>query len=490
MNLENELIKARYDKLNELYEKGIEPYGNRFEVTHSSVEILDKYEDLKDSNVSLAGRIISIREHGKACFGNIQDGEGKIQFYLNIDGIGSEQFELFKLLDIGDFVGIKGAAFQTRRGETTIQVQEYTLLSKSLRPLPEKWHGLKDVELRYRHRYLDLIANAEVKNTFILRSKIIQGLRNFLNERGFLEVETPMMSTVAGGASARPFRTYHNALDTNLFLRIATELHLKRLLVGGMDKVYELGKVFRNEGISTIHNPEFTSLEIYQTYADYHDMMDLTEQVIAEVCLQIFQKTKINYGDKEIDLTPPWRRISMVDIVKEHTGVDFNRIEDKLQARKEATALGIEINEHDEWGNILANVFETFCEDKLKQPVFIMNYPIEVSPLAKTSRDDFRYTDRFEAFIDGKEIANAFSELNDPIEQRKRFEAQITRRDRGDEEAHMMDDDFLLSLEYGMPPAGGLGIGIDRLVMLLSNSTSIRDVILFPTLKPRDSGKP
>lgn len=487
MNQENELIRARYEKLNELYNRGIEPYGNKFEVTHKSPEILNNFEKLNDTVVSLAGRVISIRGHGKACFGNLQDAEGKIQFYLNVNGIGQELFDLFKLLDIGDFIGIKGTVFQTRRGEITVQVDDYSLLSKSLRPLPEKWHGLKDVELRYRQRYLDLIANTEVKDTFVLRSKIIQGLRDILNERGFLEVETPMMSTVAGGAAARPFRTYHNALDIDLFLRIATELHLKRLLVGGMEKVYELSKVFRNEGISTIHNPEFTSLEIYQTYADYHDMMELTEMLISRVCLKLFEKTKINYNDKEIDLTPPWPRMNMVDAVYKYTGADFTRVKDKHQARKEAENLGLETGEHDEWGNILAMIFEEFCEPKLEQPVFIMDYPVEVSPLAKTSRHDPRFTDRFEAFVDGKEIANAFSELNDPVEQRKRFELQIDRRQKGDEEAHMMDEDFLTSLEYGMPPAGGLGIGVDRLVMLLSNSTSIRDVILFPTLKPRDS---
>lgn len=485
MNQENELIKIRHEKLKEIYNKGIDPFGQKYNVTHLSSDILECFEAVENQEVSLAGRLVSIREHGKACFGNIQDGGGKIQFYFNINGIGEEMFELFKLMDIGDFLGIEGTPFKTRRGEITVEVKSYTILSKSLRPLPEKWHGLKDVELRYRQRYLDLIANENVKKTFVLRSRIIQSFRNQLNERGFLEVETPTMSTVAGGASARPFQTHHNALDTDLYLRIATELHLKRLLVGGMDKVYELGKVFRNEGISTIHNPEFTSLEVYEAYADYHDMMDLTEELIANICKEVFGKNSVTYGEKDIDFSTPWPRLSMIDAVKEYSGVDFNLIDNKEAAIKEAKLRNIELNDDDEWGNILAAFFETYCEEKLIQPVFIKDYPIEVSPLAKTSRSDSRFTERFEAFVDGKEIANAFSELNDPLDQRKRFEAQISRRQKGDEEAHMMDEDFLISLEYGMPPAGGLGIGIDRLIMLFSDSSSIRDVILFPTLKPR-----
>ncbi len=486
MEQDNELIRIRYEKLNELVKQGVDPYNQKFEVTHTSTEVFENYEELKDAVVAVAGRIISIREHGKACFGHLQDGKGNIQFYLNVDGIGPELFEQFKLCDIGDIIGVKGKVFCTRRGEITIQAQEYFVLAKSLRPLPEKWHGLKDVELRYRQRYLDLIVNKEVKETFILRSKIIQGIRDILNERDFLEVETPMMSTIAGGASARPFRTYHNALDVNLFLRIATELHLKRLLVGEMEKVYELGKVFRNEGISTIHNPEFTSLEIYQTYADYHDMMELTEQLISELCRRLFGEKKIEYEGKVFDLTPPWPRVSMLELVKDYTGVDFNSFEDNQRAHKEAEFLGLETDKNDKWGNILTNAFETFCEDKLEQPIFVKDFPVEVSPLAKTKREDPRFTERFEAFVGGKEIANAFSELNDPLEQRKRFEYQLTLRQKGDEEAHMMDEDFLTSLEYGMPPAGGLGIGVDRLVMFLCGETSIRDVILFPTLKPRD----
>ena len=488
MEQENELIQARHRKLNELLERGINPYAQNFKAEFGSAEVLENFEEYSENEtiVTLAGRIISIREHGKACFGNIKDGQGKIQFYLNINGIGEEAFDIFKLLDIGDIIGIKGTVFQTRRGEITVNLHNYVILSKSLRPLPEKWHGLKDVELRYRHRYLDLIVNEEVKETFITRSKIIQGIRDILNEEGFLEVETPMMSTVAGGASARPFRTYHNALDVNLFLRIATELHLKRLLVGGMDKVYELGKVFRNEGISTVHNPEFTSLEVYQTYADYEDMMELTEQIIAGLCQRIFGKLTITYNQNEYDMTPPWPRKTMIEVVKEYTGVDFAQIEDKHQARKEAEALGMDLNADDSWGHILAQLFEEYCEEKLEGPVFIKDYPVEVSPLAQSNSWDPRFTNRFEAFVAGNEIANAFSELNDPLDQRRRFEAQLEKREAGDEEAHMMDEDFLMSLEYGMPPAGGLGIGVDRLVMLLSDSTSIRDVILFPTLRPRE----
>ncbi len=486
MEQDNELIQARHHKLNELLSKGINPYNQNFKVTDASRDILNNYEEFEGAKVALGGRIISIREHGKACFGHLQDEQGKIQFYFNVSAIGEEQFELFKLLDIGDIIGIEGKVFKTRRGEITVQLDDYVILSKSLRPLPEKWHGLKDVELRYRQRYLDLIVNKEVKDTFILRSKIIKGLRDILDDRGFLEVETPMMSTVAGGASARPFRTYHNALNVNLFLRIATELHLKRLLVGGMGKVYELGKVFRNEGISTVHNPEFTSLEVYQTYADYHDMMELTEQMVSDLCQSLFGSMTVNYGHQEYDLTPPWPRMSMIEVVEKHTGIDFKQIDDVQQARKKANSLGLELSKDDSWGHILAHLFETFCEDKLKGPVFVEDYPVEVSPLAKTSSEDPRFTHRFEAFIAGKEIANAFSELNDPLDQRRRFEAQLALREKGDEEAHMMDEDFLTSLEYGMPPAGGLGIGVDRLVMFLSNSASIRDVILFPTLKPRE----
>lgn len=487
MIYENELIQSRYENLHKLYEKGIKPYGQKFTVTHNSGEILEHHEKLEDTDISLAGRIMSIREHGKACFGNLQDGTGQIQFYLNIDGVGTDNFELFKLFDLGDFIGIKGTVFVTRRGEVTIRVDEFVMLSKALRPLPEKWHGLKDIEIRYRQRYLDLIVNEEVRETFVHRSIIIQDIRELLNERGFLEVETPVMSVVAGGAEARPFQTHHNALDIDLFLRIAHELYLKRLLVGGFEKVYELGKVFRNEGISTIHNPEFTMLEVYQAYADYTDMMDLTEELVSRLCLRLFNKTRIGYRDKELDFTPPWPRLSMVDAVKKYAGVDFNKVGDRHQAYREALALGIDIDMgmHDSWGHVLSCIFENICEEKLEQPIFIHGYPVEISPLAKTNREDPRFTDRFEAFVDGKEIANAFSELNDPVVQRKRFEEQIARRERGDKEAHMMDEDFLTALEYGMPPAGGLGIGLDRLIMLLVGSTSIRDVILFPTLKPR-----
>ncbi len=506
-NQENELVQSRHNKLEEIRKRGTEPYGGKFEATGNSREITEKFAEYDGQEVALAGRLMSKRGHGKASFGNIKDSAGQIQIYLNQEGIGKEAYELFALLDIGDFIGVKGSVFKTRRGEITVNVSEYVILSKSLRPLPEKWHGLKDVELRYRQRYLDLIVNDRVKETFIIRSRVIQYIRDILNEDGYMEVETPMMSVVAGGASARPFRTHHNALGLDLYLRIATELHLKRLLVGGMDRVYELSRVFRNEGISTVHNPEFTSLEVYRSYADYRDMMVLTEQLIFKLCQRLFGSPVIEYRDKEFNFTPPWPRLTMVEAVKEYTGIDFASFEaldeekggstdqqkggstDQQKGgyavRQAAAEAGRELAKNVSWGEALAVLFEEYCEEKLSGPVFITKYPVEVSPLAKTSEEDGRFTDRFEAFVDGKEIANAFSELNDPVEQRRRFEEQLNRREKGDEEAHMMDEDFINALEYGMPPAGGLGIGIDRLVMLLTGSLSIRDVILFPTLKPR-----
>lgn len=480
----NELLRVRHQKMVELNQQGIDPFGEKFNTSHYSCEIINAFDDLDGRQVSIAGRLISKRIHGKASFANLQDREGQIQIYLRQDQLGEKDYRLFDLVDIGDFIGVRGNVFRTRRGEITVEVLEYRLLAKALRPLPEKWHGLKDVDLRYRQRYLDLIVNPGSRQTFIQRSRIIQAIREYLNGQGFLEVETPIMSPVAGGANARPFITYHNTLGMNLYLRIATELHLKRLLVGGLDRVYEMGRIFRNEGISTIHNPEFTTVEIYQSYADYEDMMALTENMIYQVALQVLGTGRVSCQGEQYDLTPPWPRISMVEAVLKYTGVDFLSLGDNEAALREARNLGMELEGGLSWGEVLSRTFEHYCEEKLRQPVFVREYPIEVSPLAKKLKSDPRFTCRFEAFLGGKEIANAFTELNDPFDQRERFEQQLARREAGDEEAHMMDEDFLLALEHGMPPAGGLGIGIDRLVMVLTDSPSIRDVILFPTMRP------
>lgn len=485
----NELLLARRRKLDLLREKGIEPYGRKYRASHYSTEIISAFDCLGEQEVQIAGRLISIRTHGKATFAHLQDNRGQIQIYLRLDQLGQEKYSEFELLDLGDFIGASGEVFRTQKGEITIAVKDYTILAKSLRPLPEKWHGLKDVELRYRQRYVDLIVNQEVKQTFINRSRIIQTMRGLLNEWGFLEMETPMMQTVAGGALARPFVTHHNALDLKLYLRIATELHLKRLLVGGLDKVYEIGRIFRNEGISTIHNPEFTSVEIYQSYADYEDMMELTENLIHQIAQKVFGTSRITFRGSEIDLTPPWPRKTMVNMVHKYAGVDFALIPDDEMAFQAARKAGLELDKGLSWGEVLYIFFENFCEEQLKSPIFITEFPIEISPLAKKIESDPRLTYRFEGFVAGLEIANAFTELNDPIDQRERFEQQLTKREKGDDEAHVMDEDFITALEYGMPPAGGLGIGIDRLVMLLTDNISIRDVILFPTLKPRPTGE-
>ncbi|MBO8136976.1 MAG: lysine--tRNA ligase [Desulfotomaculum sp.] len=482
----NELIRVRREKLDELRENGIEPYGEKFEVTHYALEIIDRFEELEGQKVRIAGRIMAKRGHGKASFANLQDATGRIQIYGRLNDMGEEAYSMFEKLDIGDIIGLEGTVFKTRRGEVTVAVTEFTMLAKSLRPLPEKWHGLKDVDLRYRQRYLDLTVNPEVRNTFVVRSRIVREIRNYLDNLGFLEVETPMMHPIAGGAAARPFITHHNALDMNLYLRIAPELYLKRLLVGGFDKVYEINRNFRNEGISTKHNPEFTMLELYQAYGDVEDMMSLTEDMISSVAQKVLGTTKITYGEEEIDLSPPWKRLPMLEAVKQHSGLDFNIITTDEEARKKAKELQLEIEGNETWGDVLNKVFEEFVEPKLIQPTFILDYPVEISPLAKRKKDQPRLTYRFELFIYGRETANAFSELNDPIDQRQRFENQLKKRKAGDEEAHMMDEDYIQALEYGMPPAGGLGIGIDRLVMLLTNSQSIRDVILFPLMKPRD----
>ncbi len=481
----NELMQARRRKLEELQKRGIEPFGSRFEASHYSTDITGKFDELEGAVVSAAGRLISLRSHGKATFAHLKDYRGQIQVYFRLDDLGEEKYALLDLFDIGDFIGVTGQVFRTRKGEITLNVSEYKYLAKALRPLPEKWHGLKDIELRYRQRYVDLIVNDEVRQTFIKRSKIIQTMREILNKWGFLEMETPIMQTIAGGALARPFVTHHNALDMKLYLRIATELHLKRLLVGGLDKVFEIGRIFRNEGISTIHNPEFTSLEIYQSYADYEDMMDLTENLVYEIAQKVLGTSMIDVRGKKVDLTPPWPREPMCEVVRKYTGVDFMQIKSDEEAFQAARNAGLELDKGLTWGEILYMFFDEFCEEQLLSPIFVTEFPIEVSPLARKLYSDPRLTLRFEGFIAGWEIANAFTELNDPIDQRERFEQQLSKRDAGDEEAHVMDEDFINALEYGMPPAGGLGIGIDRMVMLLTGCMSIRDVILFPTLKPR-----
>ncbi len=486
---QHELIQVRKEKAEQLEAKGMSPYNDKFPPTHLTQDILDHHETLQEQEavVKLSGRIMAKRGHGKAGFANLQDSSGQIQIYTRIDNVGEAKYELYRELDIGDIIGVEGTIFVTRKGEVTVSVRDFKLLSKSLRPLPEKWHGLKDVDLRYRQRYLDLIMNPSVQETFIIRSKIIKELRNYLEGIGFLEMETPTLHTIPGGANARPFKTYHNTLEMKLYMRIATELHLKRLIVGGFDKVYELGRIFRNEGISTKHNPEFTSIELYQANTDYYDMMELTENMLYNMVKNIFGRPVVNYQGVELDFTPPWPRKTMIQVVAEETGLDFTQFKTGEEAQDLAEEIGIEMEAATPtWGEVLNAVFEEKIEHKLIQPIFILDYPIEVSPLAKKHEEDERLTYRFEGFIWGSEIANAFSELNDPRDQRSRFEAQVEKREAGDEEAHMMDEDFIQALEYGMPPTGGLGIGIDRLVMYLTDSTSIRDVILFPTMRPKE----
>ncbi|MCM3240996.1 lysine--tRNA ligase [Heyndrickxia oleronia] len=489
----NDQLQVRREKMNSIRENGKDPFGKRFDRTHNTQQIKEQYEeftkedlDEKDVSVTIAGRIMTKRGKGKAGFAHVQDLNGQIQIYVRKDTVGEEQYELFDTVDLGDIVGISGTVFKTKVGELSIKVKEFTLLTKSLRPLPDKFHGLKDIEQRYRQRYLDLIMSEESKRTFITRSLIIQSMRRYLDQHGYLEVETPMMHAIAGGASARPFITHHNALDMPLYMRIAIELHLKRLIVGGLEKVYEIGRVFRNEGVSTRHNPEFTMIELYEAYADYKDIMKLTENLVAHIAKEVLGTTTIQYGDNEVNLEPEWRRLHMVDAVKEYTGVDFWNVTTVEEARQLANEHGIEITKHMQYGHIVNEFFEQKVEERLIQPTFIYGHPVEISPLAKKNDEDPRFTDRFELFIVGREHANAFTELNDPIDQRERFEAQLKEREQGNDEAHQMDDDFIEALEYGMPPTGGLGIGIDRLVMLLTNSASIRDVLLFPTMKHRD----
>ena len=480
-----QLMNVRLEKVAALKEKGIDPFGERYEITHHIKELLDNQEKFIQSgeDIKIAGRLLAKRGQGKAGFANITDLSGNIQIYSKIDVGGEDSHWLFKKADIGDICGIRGKLFITQKGETTIEVLEYTHLSKSIRPLPEKFHGLTDVELRYRQRYVDLIMNNEVKQTFVLRSKIISALREYLEQQNYLEVETPVLHTIAGGANARPFITHHNALDMDLYMRIALELHLKRLIVGGLEKVFEIGRVFRNEGIDTRHNPEFTMLEVYEAFGDYETMMDLSENMIRYVAEKVLGTTTILYGDDYIDLGKPWKRMSMAESVNLFTGVDYHSdMSDEAfaQAAKEA---GVEFEDGLSRGKILGELFDQKVEPYLIQPTFITDYPVEISPLAKRKKDNPNLTDRFEIFIVGREHGNAFSELNDPMDQRARFEAQMEAKRQGDDEAHPMDEDFLQALEYGLPPTGGLGIGIDRLVMLLTNQPSIRDVLLFPTLK-------
>ncbi len=481
----SEVLQVRRDKLANLQEMGRDPFKeSRYDRTHYSAQIKNDFESLEGENVKIAGRMMSKRIQGKAGFIDIQDAEGRIQSYVRKDRLGDEEYDIFKTYDIGDIVGIEGEVFITKRGEISVKANKVTLLSKSLQILPEKYHGLKDQELRYRQRYVDLIVNPEVKDAFITRTKALKALRSYLDERGFLEVETPILNTIAGGANARPFITHHNTLHIPMYLRIANELYLKRLIVGGFDKVYEMGRMFRNEGMDMKHNPEYTAIELYQAYADYTDMMEITENLIAHMAEVATGSTKIVYQDKEIDFKPPWKRMTMIDCVKEYSGVDFNEINTDEEAIAIAKEKGIEIKPGMRRGEIIAEFFEEFGEDKLVQPTFITHHPVEISPLSKRNVEDPRLTDRFEAFANGWELANAFSELNDPIDQKGRFMDQLRKKELGDDEACDMDEDFLNALEVGLPPTGGLGIGIDRVIMLLTNSSSIRDVLLFPTMKP------
>ena len=489
----NDQVLVRRQKMQAFRDNGMDPFGSRFERTHLSEEIINEYSELSKEEleetpheVVIAGRVMTKRGKGKAGFAHLQDLKGQIQIYVRKDAIGDEAYEFFNTVDLGDILGVKGTIFKTNVGELSVKAKEVFFLTKALRPLPEKFHGLKDIEQRYRQRYLDLITSETSKETFILRSRIIQSMRRYLDDQGFLEVETPMLHSIAGGATARPFITHHNALDMQMFIRIAIELHLKRLIVGGLEKVYEVGRVFRNEGVSTRHNPEFTMLELYEAYADYKDVMELTENLIAHIAQDVLGATTVQYGEDQINLAPGWKRLHMADAVKEYTGVDFWEQMTKDEAHALAKEHNIEVKPTMEVGHILNEFFEQRVEEELVQPTFVYGHPVEISPLAKKNPEDGRFTDRFELFIVRREHANAFTELNDPIDQRQRFEAQLIEKEAGNDEAHEMDDDFIEALEYGMPPTGGLGIGIDRLVMLLTNSASIRDVLLFPQMRSRD----
>ena len=482
----NHLMQIRRDKLAELQEQGKNPFEiTKFNRTNTAGEIKANYEKFEQKDVTVAGRIIAKRIMGKASFCTIQDSDEKIQSYVSINDLGEESYKAFKTYDIGDIIGITGFVFKTRTEEISVHAKEVTLLSKSLRPLPEKFHGLKDMDLRYRQRYVDLIMNPEVKETFILRSKILKEIRKFMDEHGYMEVETPMLTTVATGDAARPFITHHNTLDLQMYLRIAPELNLKRLIVGGFDKVFEIGKNFRNEGMDIKHNPEFTNMEFYSAYEDYNDMMNIAEQLISTVAKNTLGTTNITYQGQEIDLAPGWKKITMIDAIKEVTGVDFNTINTDEEAQALAKEKGVEYEEiKNTRGHIINEFFETFVEETLIQPTFIMDYPVEVSPLTKRKKEDPRLVERFELFIGGREYGNAYSELNDPIDQYERFLKQVEAKEKGDEEAGGMDEDFVNALEIGLPPTGGMGIGLDRLIMLLTDSASIRDVLFFPTMKP------
>ena len=485
----SEILKVRREKLAALRAEGRDPFKEtRFDVTHHAQDIKDNFDALEGSEVRVAGRLMSKRGMGKVSFCDLQDKSGRIQLYARKDEMDEEEYNRFKKYDIGDIVGVEGEVFRTQRGEMSVRAKKITLLSKSLRPLPEKYHGLTDKEARYRQRYVDLIVNPDVRRAFEVRSKFIKHLRNYLDERGYMEVETPVLNTIAGGAAARPFITHHNTLDIDMYLRIATELPLKRLIVGGIDRVYEVGRIFRNEGMDPKHNPEFTTVELYQAYADFHDMMDIAEGVLSSAAKEILGTYEIEWLGNKIDLTPGWRRMTMIEAVREYVGIDFDAITDDAEAVAAANAKGVELNPAAEptWGNALYACFDQKVEEHLIQPTFITMYPVEVSPLTKRSPEDPRLTERFEFFINHSEMGNAYSELNDPLDQRDRFVKQAEQRDRGDDEAEMIDEDFLTAMEYGMPPTGGMGIGVDRCVMMLTNSDSIRDVILFPTMKPID----
>lgn len=486
----NDQLIVRREKMASLREQGIDPFGSRFERTHNSQELHEQYEEadkeeLHDAGIkaSVAGRLMTKRGKGKAGFAHLQDREGQIQIYVRQDAVGEENYQLFKQADLGDFLGIEGTVMKTNTGEVTVRAERVVMLSKALRPLPEKYHGLTNIEQRYRQRYLDLISNRDSFDKFIKRSEIIKSIRDYLNNNGYLEVETPVLHNQAGGAAARPFITHHNALDMEFYLRIALELHLKRLIIGGMEKVYEIGRVFRNEGIDTTHNPEFTLLEVYTAYTDYKDVMDLTEGIFRNASMTVNGTAVIPYGEYTIDLESPWRRVHMVDAVKEACGVDFWQEMTDEEARQIAREHNVEVNDDMTVGHVINEFFEAFVEETLIQPTFVYGHPVAISPLAKKNPEDPRFTDRFELFIAGHEYANAFTELNDPLDQRERFEEQDKARENGDDEAHGVDEDYLEAMEYGMPPTGGLGIGIDRLVMLLTNSQSIRDVLLFPAMR-------
>lgn len=480
-----DLRQIRIEKLNRLQEKGKNPYKiEKFDRTHQAQEIIDKFEEVEGQTVAIAGRVMSKRMMGKASFIHLQDMTGRIQVYVRQDAIGEEDFEDFKTIDIGDILGVVGEAFLTNTGERSVKATKVTLLTKSLFTLPEKFHGLTDPELRYRQRYVDMIMNPQVRETFLKRNQIIRGIRRYLDGLGYLEVETPILQTVAGGAAARPFLTHHNTLDLDMQLRIANELFLKRLIVGGFDKVYEMGKMFRNEGISLKHNPEYTAIELYAAYQDYNDMVETLEGVVEYLCLELYGTTTLNYQGKEIDFKKPWRRVSMNDMVIEKTGVNLfdMELDEAIETAKKKLHLDVEpFMTH---GHLVNLAFEEYCEEDLVQPTIVLHHPVEISPLAKRNPDDPRITNRFEAFVNTWEIANAFSELNDPIDQRLRFEEQVKAGEGGDEESHPMDEDFLQAIEVGLPPTGGMGIGVDRLIMLLTDSTSIRDIIFFPTMKP------